>query len=333
MLSATALFEKFGQSKVLVIGDVMLDSYLWGSVTRISPEAPVPIVNVKSRNKTLGGAANVALNLKALGATVQVLSLIGTDADGDELLELFEQQGIGSSGVLKSDSRPTTVKHRIMSGSQQMLRVDAETDAILTAEEEQQLLQVLPAQLEGVSVVVFEDYDKGVLSDSFIKAVIAEAEKRKIPTVVDPKKRQFFAYSGATLFKPNLKELREGLGTDIQLQTDSLTETLKRAAAALHQQMPVQQLLLTLSEFGVFATDFQHHHHYPAHRREIADVSGAGDTVISVAALALAAGVPLGELAAMANVAGGLVCEHVGVVPIEAETLKTELLRLKLLTD
>lgn len=316
------LFEAFSKLKVLVIGDVMVDSYIWGSVERISPEAPVPVVLAKRKEKRLGGAANVALNVQALGATPIPCAIVGDDLDGEFFLSRLEEQGIPSKGVITSQERATTVKERILSGSNQMLRVDTETDKDLSRLEQKTLLQHIKNLLPECDVVVFEDYDKGVINKTVISQTIEEANRLGIPTVVDPKKRNFMDYKGATLFKPNLKELREGL--NIEVDPENL-DSIKTAAKKLQDALEAQMVMVTLSQHGVFIKDNGDTHLIPAHIRQISDVSGAGDTVISVVACGLAAKLEAKKTAAIANLAGGLVCEYVGVVPIDKKALIEEI--------
>lgn len=314
------LFEAFKRLKVLIIGDVMIDSYLWGSVDRISPEAPVPIVNVKNREKRLGGAANVALNLKALGAEAILCAVIGKDSDGDEFKALLDNEGLRSDGIVASEGRVTTIKHRIISGSQQILRVDQEDSSSLNADERRQVTSSIEKLIKECDVVLFQDYDKGVLDESLISHVISLAKSLNKPTVVDPKKRNFMFYKGATLFKPNLKELKEGLHLDFD-RSDYLA--IRDGIKLLRETMEIDQALITLSEHGV-ALDNGSWHQVPAHIREIADVSGAGDTVVAVASLCLTVGLEPIYLAGLSNLAGGMVCEYVGVVPLKLDNFKQE---------
>lgn len=316
------LFEAFSKLKVLVIGDVMVDSYIWGKVSRISPEAPVPVVLAEKKERRLGGAANVALNVQSLGATPIPCAIVGDDIDGEFFLARLEEKGIPSKGVITSTERQTTVKERILAGSHQMLRVDTETDKDLSTIEQKSLLQHIKNLLPECDVVIFEDYDKGVINATIIAETINEASRLGIPTVVDPKKRNFMDYKGATLFKPNLKELREGLGIAVDPKN---MESIREAVKILQQKLNAKMVMVTLSEHGVFIKDNGDTHLIPAHVRQISDVSGAGDTVISVMACALAAGLPANKAAAVANLAGGLVCEYVGVVPINKEDLAEEI--------
>lgn len=314
-MNTTELFERLAALQVLVVGDVMIDSYLWGKVERISPEAPVPVVNVQRTEQRLGGAANVARNIRALGATPRLCAVVGSDKEGDTLRQLLAEEGMPTAGILSVSDRPTTIKRRILSGSQQLLRVDAETTRPISESDSQRLLRHIQEVGREADVLIFEDYDKGVLSPALIQEIISWAKTQGIPTVVDPKKRNFWAYNGCTLFKPNLKELKEGMQTDFVLTTAHLDELIA-AARRLRDTLDAEHLLVTLSELGVLALSQTATHHVPAHKREISDVSGAGDTVVSVAAMLLALGLPLREVAALSNLAGGLVCEYLGVVPI-----------------
>ncbi|MFZ1689216.1 MAG: bifunctional ADP-heptose synthase [Flavobacteriales bacterium] len=327
MSTSEQLIEGMQGLTALVVGDVMLDAYLWGRVERISPEAPVPVVRVTERSGRLGGAANVALNVRALGATPVVLSVTGADDDGARLAELFKQSGLPENGLIASTRRQTTVKTRVISGHQHIVRVDDETDAELDDADAAALIaraDELFAQRKP-DVVILEDYDKGVLTERTIAALIALSKKHNVPVAVDPKKRNFFAYRGVDLFKPNLKELREGLKTEIK---PGDRKSVKEAVLELERRLGNAASLITLSEHGVYAHAGKEEHTLKAHTREIADVSGAGDTVIAVAALCLAQRSGLRELAALSNLAGGLVCEHVGVAPIERDLLLAETHRL-----
>jgi rfaE bifunctional protein kinase chain/domain len=319
--SLEEIFDVFNQLKILVIGDVMIDSYLWGKVERISPEAPVPILNVQKREIRLGGAANVALNVQALGAEPILCSVIGNDIDGNSLLKLLEENKLNSEGIISSEERITTIKHRVISGSHHLLRVDQETDKEITKKEKSDLIEKITALLEKVDAVIFEDYDKGVLNEEVISAVIARAKAKNIPTIVDPKKRNFSHYKGATLFKPNKKELKEGLKIDSDL--NDLKE-IEESVQQLKDQLQLESVLITLSENGVYIQNEKEQIHLPAHIRKIADVSGAGDTVVSTAALCVALGLSAKTIASLSNLAGGLVCEQVGVVPIEKSKLLKE---------
>ena len=317
--------ERFNSLKALIVGDVMIDAYTKGVVERMSPEAPVPIVNLKERFDRLGGAANVALNLKALGAEPIVCSIIGDDESGKKLIQLMKDHGLEVSGLVSSNRRRTTVKHRILDGFRQLLRIDEEDTFDLTYVEESILTFMVKKTIEehSVDVVVLQDYNKGVLTEALIKSIIALCQERSIPVVVDPKKKNFFAYRGATLFKPNAKELREGLGVSVET-----LEELQAAMLKLQERIDSRHLMVTLSDKGVMMLHRGEFHHLPAHPREIVDVSGAGDTVLSVAALAVALGYAPETIAQLSNIAGGLVCEQMGVVPIDRKRFAEEVKRI-----
>ena len=325
--SIEELFAAFDKLTVLIVGDVMIDSYLWGKSTRISPEAPVPIVNVVKREKRLGGAANVALNVQALGATPLLCSVIGDDQDGMDYMRLMEEKGLSTEGIVQSPERVTTIKHRIIAGAQQLLRVDSEIEHNLVAHEERHLEERFIQLLEKADVIIFEDYDKGVFSKENIQRFIELANEQSIPSVVDPKKKNFLSYIGCTLFKPNLKELREGLKVDF---ADENLQAFESAVATLQQSLQTEQVLVTLSERGVFIADGEEKTYIEAHRRSISDVSGAGDTVISIAALCMALGTSPQFLAGLSNLGGGLVCEQVGVVPVNKQRLYEEAKQIQL---
>lgn len=320
------LFGKFNQLRILVLGDVMIDSYLFGKVDRISPEAPVPVVAVEKRDVRLGGAANVALNLKALGCKVSVASVIGKDESGEKMLELFREADI-DSGLLKfSTSRKTTVKHRIIGNRHQMLRVDDESLNDILPVEELELYKAIEARIGDFDAVIFEDYDKGVLTTSLISKVVDLAKKQEIPSIVDPKKNHFLDYKSVDLFKPNLKEIKEGLKIDTDLKD---INALKSAVKELASILEANKIMVTLSEAGVMIAENEQFVHLPAHLRDIADVSGAGDTVVSVAAVCLALECSSETIAFLSNLAGGLVCEEVGVVPVNKSVLLEEAKRLR----
>lgn len=321
MSTLAEIIDGFAKLRVMVIGDLMVDAYTWGKVTRISPEAPVPVVNVVKRENRLGGAGNVVLNVASLGAKPLVFSVIGDDSTGSSLLDILREAGLSVDGIIQEAGRPTTVKERVIAGSQQLLRVDSETEKAISSTSVSALLAAVKAAISNVDVIIFEDYDKGVLSAGLIQEVMVMAKAAGIPTVVDPKKKNFFAYQGATLFKPNLHELRDGLGLDSSdLSSLALPATVKK----FKESQNFEGLFVTLSERGVYMDFRSELVAIPAHIRQIADVSGAGDTVISIAACALAAGASPAQIAELANLGGGLVCEFLGVVPIEVNLLKRE---------
>ncbi|MFO7670470.1 MAG: PfkB family carbohydrate kinase [Bacteroidales bacterium] len=317
------LFEKFRNQKVLVIGDVMIDTYLWGNVARVSPEAPVPIVSGVIEENRLGGAANVALNIRAMGAVPILCSVIGEDHRGQLFLELMEEQNLSDLGLVIDNQRVTTQKTRIISGNQHLLRVDEEMDMFITSSVLKNFLELVLDLLQsgGIDAMILQDYDKGVLAPKVIARLIEEAEKVSVPVLVDPKFRSFHLYRKVQLFKPNFKELMHGLKMDIK---KSDIEQLSQAIIKFQKEQQIETFLVTLSEQGMLASRDGSFVHIPAVVRDIADVSGAGDTVISVAALCLIAGLGIPEIAAISNLAGGQVCEKAGVVPINSEKLLSE---------
>lgn len=317
------LFADFSNTRVAILGDVMLDTYWWGSVDRISPEAPVPVVALKRKELRVGGAANVALNTASLGAKTTMIAVIGADADGEQLIQLLQEKNIDTQYIKKATNRVTTNKTRVMSRNQQMMRLDAEITTDIDTETENILLEQvkLCIEIQKPQVLILEDYNKGVLTPRIIKEVIALCKAKNIITAVDPKKKNFLAYHGVTIFKPNLKEVKEGLN----LLTDTIDlSSLKQIHETLQQHLQHHISLITLSEKGVFYQDETAHRIIPTHIRNIADVSGAGDTVIAVTSLCYAATKDMHLAAEMANIAGGLVCEEVGTAAINKERLLQE---------
>jgi rfaE bifunctional protein kinase chain/domain len=329
--SIREIFRSFDDLNVLIIGDVMVDNYLWGKVHRISPEAPVPIVTVAKKERRMGGAANVALNVQALGANPILCSVIGVDHEGIAFLDLLKNQRLSQKGILKSRDRITTVKTRVIGNNAQLLRVDEEIEQDISAWETQQLLNLITFILthDKIDVIIFEDYNKGLITPKLIAKVVELAKSKGIPTCVDPKKRNFQSYKGVSLFKPNLKELNEGLKMD--LSGDNISE-LQRAVSSFRVKVKAETILVTLADKGIITNSRKVKEHFEAHVRSIADVSGAGDTVISVAALCRALDCKEQVTAALANLAGGLVCEQVGVVPIDKDKFLEEALELDFVT-
>ena len=317
------LFQTFSGYKVGVIGDVMLDTYWWGHVERISPEAPVPVVLLDKKELRIGGAGNVALNLVSLGAKTSIFSVLGEDEAGKQLDQLLADSGIDTSYIICSNTRKTTDKTRIISRNQQMMRLDAETTADLKKEAEEALIERVSNFIvnEKPSVIIFEDYNKGVLTENVIKEVIGLCNKNDIITAVDPKRKNFFAYKEVTIFKPNLKEVKDGLNLLIdEVNLPALQHIHELLKEKLHHQVS----FITLSEKGVFYQNNTIADIIPSHLRSIADVSGAGDTVIAAAALLFAATGDIQLMAEVANIAGGLVCEEVGTAAINKEKLLHE---------
>jgi len=317
------LFDSFNQLRIMVIGDVMIDSYMWGKVNRISPEAPVPIVAVDKLDNRLGGAANVALNLQALGATPLIYAVIGDDEKGNLFMKLLKEQSLSDKGMIQSSDRKTTVKTRVLSGGNQILRVDEEIETDLNDRDEQALTAMIDSALESgqVDAIIFEDYDKGLITEGLIKAVSEKASALNIAVAVDPKKKNFDNYQTVSLFKPNLKEIREGMKVDIY--QDNIGD-IEGAVGSLIRDKGHKLVLVTLSELGVYIGGSEVNDRVLAHYRDITDVSGAGDTVISVATLCLVMNTEPKFIASISNLAGGIVCEKVGVTPINRDQLLKE---------
>ena len=323
------LFEQFTQKRVLVLGDVMVDAYLRGKVSRVSPEAPVPIINLEKSEDRLGGAANVALNLLALGAEPILCAIVGKDSGGKKFFNLLDNRALSTEGIIESTDRNTTTKTRVIGNNQHLLRIDEEETTALNADEEKALLQKLEEIIrQGVDAVIIEDYNKGLLTPVVIEKVIELANSRDIIVTVDPKKDNFFAYKNVTLFKPNLKELKEGLNLEFDLVEDQ--DKFEEAIEKLESIIDNKISFVTLSEHGVFVKEGDEKAYIPAHIRNIADVSGAGDTVISVATLCMTVGLSAKEVAEIANLSGGWVCEMSGVVPIDKHQLMHEVQKVVL---
>ena len=321
------LFSQLSNTKVGVIGDIMLDTYWWGGVDRISPEAPVPIVSLQRKELRVGGAANVALNLASLGVPTTLFATVGKDSEGADLQALLKKQGIHTQYIIATDTRVTTNKVRIMGRHQQMMRLDHEnTEDINTKEEDLLLANFIEyVNKEKPSLIILEDYNKGVLSKRVITTVIDYCTTQGIPTAVDPKQKNFLAYQGCTLFKPNLKEVKEGLKINIEGIDE---KNLQKVHKTLKENLGHQISFITLSEHGVYYATDTKHQLIPTHIRNIADVSGAGDTVIAVASVVYAATQNMSLAAEISNIAGGMVCELVGTAPINKKDLEAEVIKL-----
>ncbi len=317
------IFKSFSSLKVGVIGDVMLDTYMWGKVERISPEGPVPVVSLQFKEYRIGGAGNVALNCQSLGAQVTALSVTGSDTDGFLLEELMQENNIDSSFLLKSTDRATTNKMRIIARNQQMMRIDAEMTTDLSSQDEKGLLDKIKAYISIAKpdLIIFEDYNKGVLTANVIQKTIELCREAGIITAVDPKLKNFFLYKGVDIFKPNQREVKDGLS---MISSEVSLPTLKNIHQELMTILQHKISLITLSEKGVFYQQDDKSGIIPSHIRNIADVSGAGDTVIAVAAMVYAVTKNVHLMAEVANIAGGLVCEEVGTVAVNKEKLLNE---------
>ena len=312
------LFDSFKNMKVLIVGDAMIDAYMWGKIERQSPEAPVPVVEIEKHENRLGGAGNVARNIRSLGANPILCSVLGDDYNGKHLKELLEKENLSTNGILMESGRKTTIKTRVISENKHQLRIDEEQVNYIQLEKD--ILNLVYSNLLDVDVVILQDYNKGVLTPFVIESIIQKANKINIPTIVDPKTKNFRSYKNCTMFKPNLKEIK--IGYNINLDENNISE-ISSVTKDLLQMINAKGILLTLSEKGVCMQTDDNFTHTKADKRNIIDVSGAGDTVRSTAALCLAAKTDSVILSQFANLAGGLVCEKVGVVPIEKSLLLT----------
>lgn len=307
------LIQRMKDSRVVVVGDIMLDRYLVGETERLSPEAPVPVVTVRERHAALGGAANVAANVAALGARCLLVGTVGDDGDGATIRSELAVARLEDRFVVTVAGRPTTSKTRIIARSQQIVRIDDEVETLLDGGDRDRLVRAAREALADADALLLEDYNKGALSPAVIQAVMEVARRRGIPVVVDPKFRQFFEYAGATVFKPNRRELESALGAAVDLQNgDALPQVLAR--------LKVDNLLVTLGAEGmVLVMKDGSTTHIPSIAREIYDVSGAGDTVTAWMGAALAAGASVREAAQLANYAAGVEVGKVGVATVSPE--------------
>lgn len=310
------IFESFSKLNVLIIGDVMLDSYSFGKVDRISPEAPVPILKLTHSEYRLGGAANVALNIKSMGATPTILSVVGSDLHGRDLTNLSIYSDIRTHFIVDKE-RKTTVKNRLISNTHHLLRVDSEDDFQINNNITEQMLRFVQSNISKYNVVIFEDYDKGVLHKNLIEELISICNVNNVPTLVDPKRRNFSYYKNVSILKPNLNEFKEGF---------SPSEDIYSSSSKMIEEMNLGGALITMSEKGIYINYKGVSFSEPAHVQEIFDVSGAGDTVSAVASLCLAINLNPKDIAVIANMAGGLVCQYPGVVPINKEELYNKLI-------
>ena len=310
------IFEKARNVRVLVVGDVMLDTYLWGNASRISPEAPVPVVKVGNESRALGGAANVAMNVVALGANCAVAGTVGDDPAGRELVRELEEAGIDATGLAVLPDRPTTVKTRVMVRHQQVARYDRESDADLSAEAAEAVARAIAQRIDAVDAIVLEDYNKGVLVPSVIRVTIDAANAASKPVIVDPKFRRFFEYAGATVFKPNLVELGAAMREPPRAESKEWLHHTRRELSCEH-------LLVTLGEEGMaLATGDGGFLRVPAVAKSVYDVSGAGDTVTACIAVALSAGASVEEAAVLANHAAGIEVSKAGVATVSPDELR-----------
>jgi len=323
----SGILSEFTGITAMIIGDVMLDRYLFGKIERISPEAPIPIVDLIRNESRLGGAANVALNIKALGAKPILVSMVGKDQRGHELIDMLPQFDIDNSCIAQSSYRPTTVKSRVIASNQQVLRIDDELKQDLNKIESESIIAQYRHLLstQKIDVIILQDYNKGLLTSANIKDIIAEANRMQIPVTVDPKKQNFWSYSNCNLFKPNLEEVRAVL----PFRVDPEITSLDKANEYLKERLNNNITMITLSSKGVYINDGNTSTIYPTTARKIADVCGAGDSVISIASLSLACNHPIKWMGILANLCGGQVCEKVGVVSIDIDQLGEEIEKMQ----
>ncbi len=316
------LLNNVKTKRIAVVGDVMIDRYVWGNVNRISPEAPVPIVEVESETSRLGGAANVANNVASLGSKTFLVGVVGNDISGKEFRSILEQQNAPSEGIISDGSRPTTVKTRVIAHQQHVVRIDSEEKKDIDASIREKIFSVLEKNIDSIDAIIIEDYNKGVVVKELIQRIIALANERKRIITIDPKFNNFFEYKNVTVFKPNKKETEEALGKKLKTEEDVLS-----AGTTLLERLNAQNILLTRSEKGMSL--FEKNGivtHIPTNARTVADVSGAGDTVVATLTAMLASGASIQEAATLANCAGGIVCGEVGIVPIDPAILRSTIL-------
>ena len=311
------LKQNFSGKKIAVVGDMMLDGYFWGDVKRISPEAPVPVLEVEEEFFRFGGGANVALNISTLGGVPIPIGVIGYDSYGTIFSSLLSEFKISDDGIVIDESRPTTTKTRVIADSQHVVRIDKESKEYLNESVEKKVYDFLMSNMEDIDAIILQDYNKGMLTESLIEKIIIAANKNSKLITIDPKFENFFNYKDVTVFKPNRKEVEQKLGMKI-----TTPENVTFAGEKLLEKLNAKYVLLTLGEEGIAVFENgKPEKRMPTKARKVADVSGAGDTVISTLTIAMAAGANILEASYLANYAGGLVCEEVGIVPIDKEKL------------
>lgn len=318
MSALKEIFDSFKNKTVLVIGDVMIDSYVYGGPQKISTDAPVPIVNATKREKRLGGAANVALNIQALGATPILCSVVGDDLDGETFERLLEYQGMPNKGIIRSQNRVTTNKLRILSGHQQLLRVDSEDDHPLVDLDRKSLLHHIDNLSKECDLIIFEDYDKGTIHSEVISETIRIAKDRKIPVAADPKQQNFLSYQGVDLFKPTLAELESINEDGVDLR---LPSNLNKVMGKLNDKIKADRYVLSLHDGDIFYYAGESNGILKTNHKGISDMSGVGNSIISIAGLCMTLGLSPEIIAEMSNIGASIVAGHSGVVPIEKEQL------------
>jgi rfaE bifunctional protein kinase chain/domain len=311
------LKDSFNGLKIAIVGDMMLDCYYRGEVKRISPEAPVPVLEVDNEFYRFGGAANVALNILKLGGIPYPIGVIGNDNDGRIFKSLAEDFKINISGLIIDDSRPTTAKTRVIAHNQHVVRIDKESKKYLSSEVQEKLIKFIENEIDNLDGIILQDYNKGVLTPALIEKIISLANKKDLLITVDPKFNNFFLFNNVTVIKPNRKEAEDVLGMKLRNDDD-----ITKAGTSILEKTNAAYVVLTLSEEGIAV--FERNKpvkRMPTVAQIVADVSGAGDTVISTLTMALAAKANIIEACYLANYAGGIVCEEVGIIPIELDKL------------
>ncbi|MFH1834738.1 MAG: D-glycero-beta-D-manno-heptose-7-phosphate kinase [Methanobacteriota archaeon] len=320
-MSLNEIIESFNGKKILVLGDLMVDEFLWGDVFRISPEAPVPIVSVSEKTRVPGGAGNVACNLSALGACVHVIGIVGKDSDGLELINLFSKKGIDTTGIITDESRLTTLKTRIIAKSQHVVRVDTEETELVSTTIIESLLARIKEVLGEMDAVAISDYGKGVVCPKLLDHLISQAKKNKIPIVVDPKIDHFPSYRGVTVITPNEAEAAQALGVRIKTDSDLKTTGLK-----LLSDLKCDSVLITRGSKGMMLFEKTGDiTKIPAHSREVFDVTGAGDTVTSTLAIALASDASIIDASRIANYAAAVVVGKSGTATVSTQEILNEI--------
>ncbi|MBS7563541.1 D-glycero-beta-D-manno-heptose-7-phosphate kinase [Mucilaginibacter sp. Bleaf8] len=318
-----AIRQSGEQPDILVIGDLMIDHYVWGDATRLSPEAPVPVVNVKSETTTLGGAANVAQNLITLGAKVTLAGVVGDDISGGQLTAILEKEGINTCAIVKDGNRPTTVKTRILAGSHQLVRVDREVTEPVSENMEYELLEKLTSCIARADMVLFSDYNKGLFSPSLSQKLIKAATEQQKKVIVDPKGLNYAKYKGAHIIKPNRKELTEAA----KIEKIRTTEDLQEAAKVIFNQTDTDYLVVTLSEEGMAIMSELTYKMLPVKATEVFDVTGAGDTVLATLAYFMSLGMSLEEAGELANHAAAIVIRRVGSATTNLDEIMDDMVR------
>jgi rfaE bifunctional protein kinase chain/domain len=318
MKDLNRILKGFVSKKILVLGDIMLDHYIWGKVDRISPEAPVPVLDVQNEEYRLGGAANVALNLRALGAQVYLCGVVGDDEAGEKIKALLKMESIDSSAVIIGKKRPTTLKTRIGAVNQQIVRLDREQRLDISAELETAIIKAMQKVIPLIDAVIIEDYNKGLLTEKIISEILKAAGKQGKLISVDPKQKNFFAYKKVDVFKPNYSEMQKNLGVIFEQEAD-----FNKQAVLLKKKLQCKNLVVTRGEKGLYIySDDSRSHQIPTFAREVFDVSGAGDTVISALTLALCEGCDIRTAAIIANHAAGVVCAKMGTAVATTEEIR-----------